>query len=118
MANNSAKKNKASSDAQAAYAWPLFYGFQVVYALTLYLYGLYLDWSSLVWFSVYLYFERKLLTLVFVDLEAGRTPSWTLDLFGVLTLSQFLNMFSSNLSTAAFLIVPAYLLYQYGGYIT
>lgn len=111
MANNSEKKNKASSDAYASNAWPIFYGFQVVYALTLYLYGLYLDWSSLVWFSVYFYLERKLLSLVFVDLASGRTPQWTLDLFGVLTLSQFFNMFSSKLSSAALLIVPAYLLY-------
>jgi membrane protease YdiL (CAAX protease family) len=118
MANNSAKKNKANSEATAANAWPFFFGFQIAYALMLCYYGLYLDWSSLVWFSVYLYFERKLLQLVFVDLEAGRKPGWTLDLFGVLALSQILNIFSSTLSTGALLIVPGYLMYQYGGYIT
>lgn len=47
--------------------------------------------------------------------ERGLSTSNTLDLFGVLILSQVVSMFSNLGGWLVFCLVPGYLCYQYGG---
>jgi hypothetical protein len=90
---------------------PCFYAFQALYAFSVWYNGLIFEWSVLVWFSAYFYAENKLMGMLLSEIERGLKPGYTLDLFGVLALSQFLSMFSNMLGWLSFALVPGYLGY-------
>lgn len=117
MANHANKKAKASSASAAQMMIPAFYAFQALYAFSVWYNGLIFEWSVLMWFGMYFYAENKLMTMLLNEMERGLTPGYTLDLFGVLALSQFLTIFSNMLGWLSFAVVPGYLGYQYGGWV-
>ena len=117
MANQANKKAKASSASAAQIMKPAFYAFQALYAFSIWYNGLMFEWSVLMWFGMYFYAENKLMAMFLSEIERGIKPGTTLDLFGVLALSQFLSIFSNMLGWLSFLIVPGYLCYQYGGWV-
>ena len=51
------------------------------------------------------------------EVEMGITPHATLDSFAIITLSQFLSIFSNFWGTIVLTIIPIYIAYKYGGYV-
>ena len=43
------------------------------------------------------------------------TPQWTLDSFAIISLSQIVSMFSGVWGNVTLLLIPAYLVYKFGG---
>ena len=117
MGGQAEKKAKANSVKNAAILNPIFYSIQCVYALSLWFNGVYLEFWVLLWFAGYFYTGNFLRKQMISQWERGLEINNTLDVFGVVTLSQLASMFSNLGGWLSLALIPAYLCYQYGGMI-
>ena len=73
-------------------------------------------WSMIFWPIIYAALEKKTYDMIISELSSGLTPNYSLDIFGVVTLSHLLSVFSDTLGGYVLYVIPLYIFYKVGGY--
>ena len=76
------------------------------------------EWSlwMVFWPCFYAYLESKTFSMIIREIGNGLKPELSLDLFGVITLSHVVSIFSDAYGTYVLYLVPLYGLYKIGSF--
>ena len=76
-------------------------------------------WSywDIIWFAIYLFVTLKTYQMICNALESGVKQEYVIDVFAVVLASQALSSYSPFWGGKILLLIPAYLVYAFGGYV-